>query len=172
LVGLEEGLFPHRLCLKDAEALEEERRLCYVGMTRAKERLFLSFCLKRRDFDSFHHCTPSRFIEHIPFYLVEKKDIYIPTTKDSGPRRERHRSIENIQSFFEIDKFQTDIEEIATQQTDADGLFEGCEVIHPKYGRGTLLNLSGSGESTKVSVYFPTVGKKKFILKYAPLKRI
>lgn len=172
LVGLEEGLFPHKHCLKDPGSLEEERRLCYVGMTRAKQRLFLSFCLSRREYDSFRYCTPSRFIEHIPFHLVEKRDIYIPTAMDYRPKRKRHKSIENIQSFFEINKFQTDIEEITAQQTESDGLYEGCDVIHPKYGRGTLLAISGSGDFTKVSVYFPNVGKKKFILKYAQLKRV
>ena len=139
-----------------------------MGMTRAKERLFLSYCLKRREFDSYHYCIRSRFIEHIPPHLIEKKDIYVPADIEVEPKGKVYQSMNNIQNFFEVDEFKLDVDTLSSGD---DKLVDGCDVIHPKYGRGTLLGRSGSGDATKVSVYFPDVGKKKFLLKYANLKK-
>jgi DNA helicase-2/ATP-dependent DNA helicase PcrA len=171
LVGMVEGLFPHRLCMKDPELLEEERRLCYVGMTRAKDKLFISTYLRRREYDTYRYCTPSRFLDDIPSHLIERKDIYDTQEADAASRGEIYESIDNIQNFFEVDEFKTDIKGVADKDAEANGLAEGCQVVHPKYGKGVLFARSGSGDSAKVSVYFPQVGKKKFLLKYAPLKK-
>jgi DNA helicase-2/ATP-dependent DNA helicase PcrA len=171
LVGMVEGLFPHRLNMNDPELLEEERRLCYVGMTRAKDKLFISTYLRRREYDTYRNCTPSRFLVDIPSQLIERKDIYDIQEVDTASRSEIHESIDNIQNFFEVDEFKTDIKQVADIDAEANGLVEGCEVVHPKYGKGVLFARSGSGDSAKVSVYFPQVGKKKFLLKYAPLKK-
>jgi DNA helicase-2/ATP-dependent DNA helicase PcrA len=171
LVGMEEGLFPHRLCMDNQESLEEERRLCYVGMTRAKDRLFLSTSLRRREYDTHRYCTPSRFIDDIPSQLVEMKDIYVAQEADVSSRGGLYESIDNIQNFFDVDKFKREIKEIADKEADANGFVEGCEVVHPKYGKGVLIARSGSGDLAKVSVYFPHIGKKKFLLKFAPLKK-
>jgi DNA helicase-2/ATP-dependent DNA helicase PcrA len=171
LVGMVEGLFPHRLCMKDPELLEEERRLCYVGMTRAKDKLFISTYLRRREYDTYRYCSPSRFLDDIPSHLIERKDIYDTQEVDAASRGEIYESIGNIQNFFEVDEFKTDIKGVADKDAEANGLVEGCQVVHPKYGKGVLFARSGSGDSAKVSVYFPQVGKKKFLLKYAPLKK-
>jgi DNA helicase-2/ATP-dependent DNA helicase PcrA len=171
LVGMEEGLFPHRLCMDNQESLEEERRLCYVGITRAKDRLFLSTSLRRREYDTQRYCTPSRFIDDIPSQLVERKDIYVTQEADVSSRGGLYESIDNIQNFFDVDKFKNEIKEIADKEADANGLVEGCEVVHAKYGKGVLIARSGSGDLAKVSVYFPHIGKKKFLLKYAALKK-
>jgi DNA helicase-2/ATP-dependent DNA helicase PcrA len=171
LAGMVEGLFPHRLNMNDPELLEEERRLCYVGMTRAKDKLFISTYLRRREYDTYRNCTPSRFLNDIPSHLIERKDIYDIQEVDAASRSEIHESIDNIQNFFEVDELKTDIKGVADKDAEANGLVEGCEVVHPKYGKGVLFARSGSGDLAKVSVYFPQVGKKKFLLKYASLKK-
>jgi len=172
IVGLEEGLCPHRLSQKKPEELEEERRLCYVGMTRAKDRLFLSYCLRRREFEDFRYSTASRFIEHIPAHLIERREISSPQPVSYYSEGEMRKSLKNIQNFFAIDKSKINFKQITRKEGEADGITIGCDVIHPQYGRGTVLDLSGSGETTKISIYFPSLGKKKFILKYARLKKV
>ena len=146
LTGLEDGLFPHRRSLNDAESLEEERRLCYVGATRAMSELYLSHAEQRRlhGTDSFHQ--PSRFISEIPRELIE--DVR-PRSNFSQPAF-RRGGLEETEPAF--------------------GLRLGQRVRHGKFGEGVVLGYEGAGAHARVQVNFETTGAKWLVMSYANLE--
>jgi DNA helicase-2/ATP-dependent DNA helicase PcrA len=146
MCGLEDGLFPHQRSLHDADALEEERRLCYVGITRARQELYLTYAEQRRmhGVDSF--ATPSRFIREIPAELLEEVR---PTLAVSRPIFRR-----------------TGIE----RSTGPAGMRLGQRVRHRKFGEGIVLNSEGSGAHARVQVNFEQVGTKWLVVAYANLE--
>jgi DNA helicase-2/ATP-dependent DNA helicase PcrA len=167
LVGMEEGLFPHPKSLDSLDELEEERRLCYVGMTRAKKRLYLTSAQRRRVFESYRFRTPSRFLTEIPPQLIilpgeERK-------RKSAPIRERGAggSLDNIRRFFADRGIEVEL----PREKGKGEISSGCRVIHKTYGEGVVLEREGKGDEAKITVYFPKRGRKKFVLKYAPIKR-
>ena len=145
LCGLEEGLFPHQRSIADPQGLEEERRLCYVGLTRAQHQLYLSYAEQRRLYGKDKYATASRFLRELPAELIEEVR---PAIQVSRPVY-RHRSIE----------------------ADApDGLDLGRRVRHRKYGEGVVINHEGSGAHARVLVNFETVGTKMLVVAYAKLE--
>ena len=161
LVGMEEGLFPHANSRESPEELEEERRLCYVGMTRAKERLILTRALSRRLFGRSQFNDASRFIEEIPSHLLRDltprgaaMPYRLPIRGDASPKEGRGAGAGVEASAGDI----------------AFGL--GNRVHHPEYGIGTIIGIEGSGESLKLTVSFSIYGSRKFLPKYAPLEPI
>jgi DNA helicase-2/ATP-dependent DNA helicase PcrA len=160
LVGLEEGIFPHQLSLDQGDELEEERRLCYVGMTRARKHLVLSWALRRRVYGSYRDMRPSRFLEELPPDLV--RPIQLPArylsaypskaaaTRSSGGRR--YEPVEDFSQYYEED-------ELA-------GPKRGERVFHPKFGEGVVLTREGEGDSAKLTVRFATVGPKKIVARF------
>ena len=148
MTGLEDGLFPHRRSLNDPAGLEEERRLCYVGATRAMQTLYLTYAEQRRmhGVDSFGH--PSRFIGEIPSELVEEVRPRIQVTRPLQHRRVSHRA---------------PVEESA-------GLRLGQRVRHGKFGEGVVLNYEGAGAHARVQVNFETGGTKWLVMSYARLE--
>lgn len=141
LVGLEEGLFPSRQSFEDHAKLEEERRLCYVGMTRAMENLTLTYSEVRRQYGREEYHRPSRFLNEIPSHLTS----YIrPSTK-----------------------FQPNIHQVAMKH--ACGIDLGQRVKHTKFGEGAVLAIEGSGAHTRVQVRFESDGTKWLVLAYANL---
>ncbi len=152
IVGLEDGLFPHNMCLETPAQLEEERRLCYVGITRAKKHLTLTHAEQRRmnGRDMFHR--PSRFLKEIPQYLLQ--DIRVRNRRTaSSAKPYAHRS-----NYLP-----------STSVIDNTGLQLGQTVNHPKFGSGTIINAEGSGESARVQVQFDQYGTKWLVLQYANL---
>jgi DNA helicase-2/ATP-dependent DNA helicase PcrA len=147
ICGLEDGLFPHHFSRESEQALEEERRLCYVGITRAKRKLYLTYAEKRRIFGRDEERQPSRFIEEVPEHLV--KAI--------------HRKV-TVQAPTMMQKRVIDRSENET------GLRLGQRVVHPKFGEGMLLDTEGSGERTRVHVRFDQYGNKWLALAYAKLE--
>jgi DNA helicase-2/ATP-dependent DNA helicase PcrA len=150
LAGLEEGIFPHARSLLDDD-LEEERRLCYVALTRARERLFLIYAKQRNLFGKKNYNLPSRFLEEIPPGLWEeykRESSFFQTTYrgggGSGVKAVPHRS---------------------------DYLL-GEKVEHQKWGQGVIVAIRGQGEDTEVSVAFPGLGIKTVLTRYAPLKKL
>ncbi len=161
LVGMEEGLFPHANSRESPEELEEERRLCYVGMTRAKERLILTRALSRRLFGRSQFNDASRFIEEIPSHLLRDltpraaaMPYRLPIRGDASPQEGRGTGAGVEASAGDV----------------AFGL--GNRVHHPEYGIGTIIGIEGSGESLKLTVSFSIYGSRKFLPKYAPLEPI
>ena len=148
VVGMEEGLFPHELSLQDGEGIEEERRLCYVGMTRARKQLYLTCAEQRRLYgrESFAH--PSRFLNEIPKHLMEEVR---PRASVSLPMASR---------------FHEDPVEVVNSE----GFSIGQSVFHPTFGQGVLLNYEGSGPHARVEVNFGRAGRKWLVLAYANLQ--
>jgi len=145
LCGMEEGLFPHRLSADDPNRLEEERRLCYVGMTRARQSLMISYAEKRRLYGEETYARPSRFIKEIPSELMEEVRL--------------HGSI--TQPMF--NKFEDN-------SGDSSQLQLGQRVIHDKFGEGVVLNYEGSGKHARVQVNFDYAGSKWLMMEYAKLR--
>jgi len=149
LCGMEDGLFPHQRSLADSQGLEEERRLCYVGITRAKRTLYITYAEQRRlhGMDSFSQ--PSRFIAEIPEELVEEVRPRVQVSRRKSPRS-RGRSA-SIAPGAEL------------------GVRLGQRVRHGKFGDGVILNCEGQGAHARVEVNFETAGTKWLVLGYANL---
>jgi DNA helicase-2/ATP-dependent DNA helicase PcrA len=166
MTGMEEGLFPHSRAGEAGEDVEEERRLCYVGMTRAMEKLYLTHSRRRRIYGDYQFNPPSRFLAEIPPSLVAGPEIPASLHRTSG---------HNLASVFEHlapspleeEPFE---EEIRAVPEPEEGLRIGTRVRHARFGVGTVRRLEGHGENQKVIVYFSTVGPKKLLLKFAGLE--
>lgn len=145
LCGVEEGLFPHRLSADDPARLEEERRLCYVGMTRARQKLMISYAEKRRLYGEETYARPSRFIKEIPSELVEEVRLQGTVTTPV------------------FNKFESN-------SNDSNQLQLGQRVVHDKFGEGVVLNYEGSGKHARVQVNFDYEGSKWLMMEYANLR--
>jgi len=174
MVGMEEGLFPHMRAQESEDELEEERRLCYVGMTRAQTRLILTSAARRRVFGEYRASDPSRFLEEIPSELVEvvapvfSTPIRSPTTF-GRPRRGRHRyepataagGRDEIQPDYGYDYENEDQSVISIQP--------GARVRHPTFGVGTVLSVEPLTDDMKLTVRFANIGRKTLRAKFAKL---
>lgn len=152
LCGMEEGLFPHQRSVADPQGLEEERRLCYVGITRAKSALYVTYAEQRRlhGVDSFSQ--PSRFIAEIPAELVEEIRPRVQVSRPMAPRGRRSRGRSGgMAPGAEL------------------GVRLGQRVRHGKFGDGVILNCEGQGSHARVEVNFETAGTKWLVLSYANL---
>ncbi len=154
VTGMEEGLLPHYSAFDDDTELEEERRLFYVGMTRAMEELYLFCAASRMQFGSWTGNRPSRFLDEVPKEHTE-------VTGTAVPRRTLSDVAQSIPSFNSF----TDSSDV---QREDSRYRVGITVFHPKYGEGKIKSLEGSGAELKVSVQFPGYGTKKFLASYAP----
>lgn len=157
LVGMEEGLFPHKMSMDDLSGLEEERRLAYVGITRAKHKLYLSHAESRRLHGEINLCRPSRFVREIPKSLIEEVRLKSTISRPSvgGARLGRGNPSGNLDGSVEV------------PQTN---LSLGQRVIHGKFGEGVVLNYEGQGTSARVQVNFDSAGSKWLVLSYAKLE--
>ena len=165
IIGMEEGLFPHGRAGDDD--IEEERRLCYVGMTRAMKHLYLTHALRRRVYGDVHINPRSRFIDEIPSALVEPagEPARPPATAGFALRRPAFLDLpERIEVASGEDG------ESMRVVYDEDGLRIGSRVRHDTFGVGTIKRLEGAGEHQKVTVIFRSVGAKKLLLKFAGLQ--
>ena len=154
LVGLEEELFPHKLSSNDHSKLAEERRLCYVGITRAQKQLYLSCAASRRIFGSMKIQSPSRFLSELPAELV--KEI----------------RIKNLNTNYSKSKPITSSLNTNNQLVSESKFKPGCQVRHPKFGLGVIINEEGSGNSARVQVHFKNVGNKWLVTNYAKLELV
>ena len=152
LCGLEEGLFPHQRSSDDPAKLEEERRLCYVGMTRARRRLFLTHAEARRLHGADYYPMPSRFIREIPSALLEEI---------------RMRAQVSRPAFRRFEPMATDVPDAADSEFRL-----GQRVEHPKFGEGVVLMYEGQGSHARVQVNFEQAGSKWLVVAYANLQAI
>lgn len=159
LTGMEEGLFPHRRKGEDLEEMEEERRLCYVGMTRAKKKLYLVHAKERSLFGAQRVCTPSRFINEIPEELV---------VKEVSPRLTRLHHTDRLPPECAETTYETSLAEIE----EIPSLRAGQRIRHPKFGEGTIQYCEGEKEKQRIVAYFPSVGTKTLSLRFACLEII
>jgi DNA helicase-2/ATP-dependent DNA helicase PcrA len=152
IAGMEDGLFPHQRSVEEAGGrLEEERRLCYVGMTRAREQLCLCYAEVRRMHGQENFCRPSRFIDEMPAELIEEVRPSIGARRPYRPARPASRQASaNSSAPFKL----------------------GQHVVHPKFGEGTVLAFEGSGDNVRVHVNFLDAGAKWLVLAYANLQTV
>jgi DNA helicase-2/ATP-dependent DNA helicase PcrA len=169
LAGMEEGLFPHSRSSEDVEELEEERRLCYVGMTRARQRLVLTGAARRRIFGEYQSSEPSRFIDEVPASLVERiAPSYSTGYQGNFPHYEfrtnpygrgrRTREAEPVYAYEDED------------QSTGMNLRPGMRVKHAQFGVGSVISVEALDDDTKLIVRFNAVGVKTLRAKYARLE--
>jgi len=148
IVGMEEGYLPHQRSLDTQAELEEERRLCYVGITRAMEQLYLSHASSRRTFRETEYRIQSRFISEIPEHLIKHVDRY------RSPFRQSRHLYEMVSEEDTVDYYVDQI------------------VLHPKFGRGKITKISGAGQDVYVTVRFSRAGTKQFAASVTPLQTV
>ena len=179
LGGMEEGLFPHKLSVDDDAGLEEERRLCYVGMTRARDRLVLTWVRERRVYgrQSPEGTRPSRFLDEIPHELIEPLNVTMFASKPRTTWGNAVNSVEGVERFFSErgrGRQPSDSQPAIPRSRPVTTARwkQGSKVRHPKYGIGTVLDSEGEGEDTKLTVSFPGYGRKKLVERYASLEKL
>ena len=174
IAGMEDGLFPHARSGDDDAELEEERRLCYVGMTRAQSQLILTSAARRRVFGEYQSTTPSRFIDEIPSHLVEVVEPAFATPRytpeprfnqASGYRRRRSGELDAEDST-------TSAFDPADEDQSATHVRPGMRVRHPLFGIGTIEDVEPLHGDMKLTVRFSGVGSKKLLARYAKLQPV
>lgn len=160
LGGLEEGLFPHSRTLMNPEEIEEERRLAYVGITRAEKELYISNATTRTVFGRTSSYLPSRFIDEIPAELVDSLRAKRKIPDDIKPTVPRHMSVAS----------RPVTKPIIRNEVIADWKI-GDTAIHSKWGNGKVVNVSGEGAGMKLTIEFPTQGVRVVMAKFAPVKK-
>ena len=146
ILGMEDGVFPHIRSLGSPEELEEERRLAYVGLTRAKQRLYLTLARSRSLWGGTNYNPPSRFLKEIPEEFVRALGDVTP----SSGKEPRYPNLERATAGWKV----------------------GQEVSHTRWGRGVITALSGTGDKAEASIYFSDEGEKRVLLAYAPIKQV
>jgi DNA helicase-2/ATP-dependent DNA helicase PcrA len=183
LAGLEEGLFPHSRSSDDVEELEEERRLCYVGMTRARTRLVLTGAARRRVFGEYQSSDPSRFIDEVPADLVER---VAPTYSSAAYQGyfAQYDASPRSGSRWQRDEFRTNPYGRGRRAREAEPVYAyededqstgmnvrpGMRVRHAQFGVGTVVNIEPLDDDTKLVVRFSSVGLKTLRAKFAKLE--
>jgi DNA helicase-2/ATP-dependent DNA helicase PcrA len=191
MAGMEERLCPHSRSSQSETMLEEERRLCYVGMTRAERRLILTWARSRRRFGggSLEPSRPSRFLAEIPVELTEnlgaapavsRIDLFAErhAVRESAGRTaytgKTYNSLDHIQQFFAARGVTQAPPEVpkppAPIPIRGKGIGVGSVIEHPRYGRGRVIRREGEGDLAKLTVSFPGYGLKKLVQRYAGLK--
>jgi DNA helicase-2/ATP-dependent DNA helicase PcrA len=157
MTGMEDGLFPHRRSLNDSDGLEEERRLAYVGTTRAMSDLYMTYAEQRRMYGVDSFAPPSRFISEVPAELLEEVRPSIRVSRPVHRKQASHGS-----------RFGNKTGSLAEER--ANDIRLGQRVRHGKFGEGVVLNYEGSGAHARVQVNFETAGTKWLVMSYANLE--
>ncbi|HVF11612.1 MAG TPA: 3'-5' exonuclease, partial [Actinomycetota bacterium] len=149
MIGMEDGVFPHMRSLGEPRELEEERRLAYVGITRAKQRLYLTHAWSRSLWGGSNYNPPSRFLKEIPDQLIRK----VGETPGKGAisrssRQPHYPDMERATATWRV----------------------GQEISHARWGRGVITSLSGQGEKAEATIWFSDEGEKRLVLAYAPIE--
>ena len=173
IVGVEENLFPSQLSLNTRSELEEERRLFYVALTRAKTKATLSYAVSRYKWGNFVSCEPSRFIEELDEqYLdlsltgaVKKNNLSLNNTWSNS----NQKTLSKISAKRNLKKISS-IETSNVNPTISNELKIGVEVKHDRFGKGKVIDLSGESPNIKATVFFPSSGQKQLLLKFAKLQ--
>jgi len=156
IIGLEDGLLPHASSMSDPEEYEEERRLCYVGITRAKKKLCISNARMRRIYGNTFNYPPSQFLMAIPSDVITNKSrIEVPSYKSSMPTE------------YGVDEI---LVQSSLNENQDISYAVGTKVLHPKFGAGIIIKRDGSEDDLKVDVFFKkSYGKKRIAINHAKL---
>jgi DNA helicase-2/ATP-dependent DNA helicase PcrA len=182
LTGLEDGVFPHQRSLGDKPELEEERRLAYVGVTRARERLYVSRAVMRSAWGAPVHNPPSRFLDELPVDLVDWRRVAADQTSwtrpdlgagfGGGAGTLTGRGRQQMQSRFGTAAAKADASKKAMAGRKIPSLDPGDRVQHDSFGLGTVVSVEGAGESSVASIDFGSEGVKRLLLRYAPVEKL
>jgi DNA helicase-2/ATP-dependent DNA helicase PcrA len=167
-------VFPHSRSLGDPDELEEERRLCYVGITRARERLYLCHAWSRMLFGATDYYPPSRFLAEIPEELTHVLGAGAERGRSSsGGRRDpvRHRQAV-ADAAMRPPPPSAPSGPSGARGAEGIGLRVGDDVSHDKFGEGVILELVGDGDKAEAVVHFRDVGEKRLLLAWAPLAKV
>jgi DNA helicase-2/ATP-dependent DNA helicase PcrA len=186
IIGMEEGVFPHNRSLLEPAALEEERRLAYVGITRAERRLFVSHAWSRNLHGSRQYNPPSRFLDEIPLDLLDRRGS-VDTGADEGRGHLRERSDwartpvpdfrggssrGTARGSRSVTSAASDALRPAAREPRIEHTFAiGDDVVHPVFGEGVIINIEGTGEKAEAEVRFVERGTKRLALAWAPLTK-
>jgi DNA helicase-2/ATP-dependent DNA helicase PcrA len=174
LIGLEDGVFPHVRSLGDPDELEEERRLCYVGITRAEQRLYLCHAWSRMMFGSTDYRPPSRFLDEIPTELM----MVIGDQEKRGKGLGRHRdavvaaAVRRQTAPVDERPGSSVAATPGARGADQIGLKIGDDVSHERFGEGVIIDIEGNGDKAEAIVRFRDAGEKRLLLVWAPLTRV
>ncbi|ELI5447016.1 DNA helicase II [Vibrio parahaemolyticus] len=152
MVGVEEGMFPSQMSAEEAGRLEEERRLCYVGMTRAMQKLYITYAEMRRLYGQDKYHKPSRFIRELPETCLDEVRMKAQVSRPASSGRFSQTAVK--ENFNET------------------GFSLGSRVMHPKFGEGTIINFEGSGPQSRVQIAFNGEGIKWLVTAYARLDKL
>ncbi len=186
ILGMEDGVFPHMRSIGDPEELEEERRLAYVGITRAEQRLYLTHAASRTLFGATQYNPPSRFLDEIPAVLVKEVEGTASrrrSSRSTGSNRwaeQREARVERAMRSASSNAGPSLGTGIANPTAPArtrsgaheKGIRVGDDVRHSTWGEGVVLMIEGEGEKAEAVVNFPTVGEKRVLLSWAPLEKV
>ncbi len=180
ILGLEDGVFPHMRSMTDPEEMSEERRLAYVGITRARDRLYLTNAWSRMLFGQTQYNPPSRFLKEIPSELLEhspgSRDSKVTTEPVFGRRSDTRSSgsLMGKSSFAGRNRIVAGAAKPMRPKGSSPSpeIKVGDDVNHKKWGEGVVLDLRGNGDKTEVVIRFPDVGEKTLLLAWAPLKKL
>ena len=192
IVGVEEGVFPHNRALTEPDEMEEERRLAYVGITRAMQRLFISHAWSRMLFGNTQYNPPSRFLDEIPAELVDQQGNVSGRSSygrqsyrsrddnaygDPPPYRRRERpGADQVAHDAHRDRIVESAIRAGNSPQPSNsqdlGLKVGDDVAHPSFGEGVIIDISGSGDKAEAVINFAGVGQKHLALAWAPLKKV
>jgi DNA helicase-2/ATP-dependent DNA helicase PcrA len=192
IVGVEEGVFPHNRALTEPDEMEEERRLAYVGITRAMKRLFISHAWSRMLFGNTQYNPPSRFLDEIPGDLVEQKGNVSGRSSygrqsyrsrdersyDDPPayRRRERRGFDQAAHDTHRDRVVESAIRAGNSPQPSNsqelGLRIGDDVAHPAFGEGVIIHITGTGDKAEATINFAGVGQKHLALAWAPLKKL
>ncbi|WP_274023635.1 DNA helicase II [Vibrio parahaemolyticus] len=152
MVGVEEGMFPSQMSAEEAGRLEEERRLCYVGMTRAMQKLYITYAEMRRLYGQDKYHKPSRFIRELPETCLDEVRMKAQVSRPASSGRFSQTAVK--ENFNET------------------GFSLGSRVMHPKFGEGTIINFEGSGPQSRVQIAFNGEGIKWLVTAYSRLEKL
>jgi DNA helicase-2/ATP-dependent DNA helicase PcrA len=181
IVGLEDGIFPHYRSMTDSAELEEERRLLYVGITRAQRRLYLCNAWGRTLFGQTSFNPPSRFLNEIPPSLLDVREEGAPAgyrsrARDASRggrarRSERGYSVVGLPGKGSVDVPPTGWAP-PPREREVPSVGEGDTVLHERWGEGVVLTVRGHGDDAEATIAFSDAGEKRLLLSYAPLKKV
>jgi DNA helicase-2/ATP-dependent DNA helicase PcrA len=158
LTGMEDGIFPHSRTLDDKDEIEEERRLAYVGLTRARERLYISRAEYRSTWGAPNYNPPSRFLEEIPEEVITWRNQSSDSLISSMSKKSRTTTAPPPRA--------------TGKKSMAMELAVGERVSHDTFGLGTVVAVAGAGDKAEATINFGQYGEKRLLLRYAPVEKL
>jgi DNA helicase-2/ATP-dependent DNA helicase PcrA len=170
IVGLEDGIFPHYRSMTSTAELEEERRLAYVGITRAQQRLYLTHAWSRTIFGQTQFNPPSRFLNELPVDLINLREGGGGRSRHVRNRGGRPHSVIGLPGSQPSPEYEPSVPGVPKREPLS--IEAGDTVVHDKWGEGVVVNVEGGGGDALATIRFDEVGEKRLLLGYAPLKKL